>query len=582
MAHELSTADKLSSKMTMGSIAKQKIIAEETCTMILSETLTDICLSLPSLLIATDTREVMQVDERNSRYEAVVKSHANVDGFSSRPTQTKNFPQKNQNEMAAPSAVKEAGTQATAYEIVDTIAKTVSVSADFEQHTIAVGTDSTSTGTDDSAGVTPSVRKFITDTVGMSLVTPGCLLDTSNVVKPPGFGEKGSKSEKRSKPSGGRNTSALSMGGGGSNLGNVGGAYGSTMDVEAITTGHSQQDVSGHTHHRRNSKDGLNPMASTASSGNNSNTGGAHNRDTTGKGAGSRTNIANEDSNASEGGGAAAASGPSFTEEDSLQIIRETEINKILTSAMLLKRLQMVERAIQQNKNHRSQLDYRDLPDISPIILVSPDRVKVVDTSDQLFRGLGGPEATKNAYQMKKPLHDNKSRTTSFSHTSTSVNSEMNSPVKDEHKITLESAMADSSNGPKVKRLFCYSNDELVQGRAVTCMVWNSVSTDLLAVGYGKIDTVIDSHKLGEILDEEKQGGLVLFWSLRNPDYPEKILRTKFPVTALAFSKLSPMILAVGLFNGDVCIYDVKRESNWGVPVESSSGMTNSHSDPVW
>ena len=35
------------------------------------------------------------------------------------------------------------------------------------------------------------------------------------------------------------------------------------------------------------------------------------------------------------------------------------------------RRLQLVERAVQQNANHRAQLDYRDLPDIAPLSLIS-------------------------------------------------------------------------------------------------------------------------------------------------------------------------------------------------------------------
>ena len=37
-----------------------------------------------------------------------------------------------------------------------------------------------------------------------------------------------------------------------------------------------------------------------------------------------------------------------------------------------------------------------------------------------------------------------------------------------------------------------------MQGRAVTSMAWNTLNSDLLAVGYGKIDTFVDSNKLGE------------------------------------------------------------------------------------
>ena len=54
-------------------------------------------------------------------------------------------------------------------------------------------------------------------------------------------------------------------------------------------------------------------------------------------------------------------------------------------------------------------------------------------------------------------------------------------------------------------------------------MAWNSVNSDLLAVGYGKLDNFVDNSKLGEAVDEQLQGGLVLFWSLRNPEHPEKV-----------------------------------------------------------
>ena len=140
----------------------------------------------------------------------------------------------------------------------------------------------------------------------------------------------------------------------------------------------------------------------------------------------------------------------------------------------------------------------------------------------------------------------------------------------------------------KFKKLFSYTCSEVVQGRPVNAMVWNTASTDLLAVGYGKTENFIDTFKAGEALNEEKHGGLVLFWSLRNPNYPEKNLKTMYPVTALDFSKLNPMVLAVGFSNGDVSIYDVRREgANWGIPVESSLNVQglhgiSGHSDPVW
>jgi hypothetical protein len=56
--------------------------------------------------------QVAAIEERNARYEAVVTSHRVADGgFISRPTQTINNPQKNQNDMAAPSALRDFGVQ---------------------------------------------------------------------------------------------------------------------------------------------------------------------------------------------------------------------------------------------------------------------------------------------------------------------------------------------------------------------------------------------------------------------------------------------------------------------------------------
>lgn len=134
-----SSAIGLSNKIS-GKSAKGGII-EEFSTIQLSETPTTIHLSLLSLVVASDTREIIVTDEKNARYDALVKSHSNVDGFTSRPTQTVNYPSKSQNEMAAPNALRDAGSQSNSYEIIDTM-KT----SDTSQNDIdgVVGTTTTS------------------------------------------------------------------------------------------------------------------------------------------------------------------------------------------------------------------------------------------------------------------------------------------------------------------------------------------------------------------------------------------------------------------------------------------------------
>jgi len=60
--------------------------------------------------------------------------------------------------------------------------------------------------------------------------------------------------------------------------------------------------------------------------------------------------------------------------------------------------------------------------------------------------------------------------------------------------------------------------------------------------------------------DARATGGLVLFWSLRNPQFPERAIYTASGVTALACSQLIPNLVAVGLRDGTVAIYNLKRE----------------------
>eukprot|EP00913_Durusdinium_trenchii_P025793 g24207.t1 len=69
---------------------------------------------------------------------------------------------------------------------------------------------------------------------------------------------------------------------------------------------------------------------------------------------------------------------------------------------------------------------------------------------------------------------------------------------------------------PALQDLFCFDAPQLTQGMTVTCAEWNSNNKDLLAVSYGDTAPV-----------PINPGGLVLFWSLKNPTYPERVIRTR-------------------------------------------------------
>merc|ERR1711865_272690 len=108
----------------------------------------------------------------------------------------------------------------------------------------------------------------------------------------------------------------------------------------------------------------------------------------------------------------------------------------------------------------------------------------------------------------------------------------------------------------------------LTRGRTISCMAWNRVNKDLLAVSYGQFDFI------------NQKDGMVCFWSLKNPEYPERILRMACGVTALDFSLAHPNLLAVGFYDGTVAIYDMRKDSDQAV-LESGQGA-GKHMDAVW
>lgn len=88
------------------------------------------------------------------------------------------------------------------------------------------------------------------------------------------------------------------------------------------------------------------------------------------------------------------------------------------------------------------------------------------------------------------------------------------------------------------------------EGIAVTSADWNPINTDLLAVSYGDID--IDSTR----------PGYLMFWTLKNPSFPEKIITSSSRITACKFSNDNPNLIAVGTYDGIVAIYDIRKKDS--------------------
>lgn len=82
--------------------------------------------------------------------------------------------------------------------------------------------------------------------------------------------------------------------------------------------------------------------------------------------------------------------------------------------------------------------------------------------------------------------------------------------------------------------------------RAVTALAWSPRYSDLFAVGYGSFDFLHPTT------------GLVACFSLKNPGHPEYCFPTAAGVMCLDFHPEHPALLAVGCYDGRVCIFDVR------------------------
>ncbi|KAI8801466.1 WD40-repeat-containing domain protein [Cladochytrium replicatum] len=110
---------------------------------------------------------------------------------------------------------------------------------------------------------------------------------------------------------------------------------------------------------------------------------------------------------------------------------------------------------------------------------------------------------------------------------------------------------------------------ELTRARSVTYIAWNKENEDLIAVSYGE-------SKLGGT----GPAGLLLCWSVKNLEWPERIYKTGSGATALDFSKSNPNLLASGFSDGRISIYDVRK--NEDKSALENSEISGKHRDPVW
>lgn len=104
--------------------------------------------------------------------------------------------------------------------------------------------------------------------------------------------------------------------------------------------------------------------------------------------------------------------------------------------------------------------------------------------------------------------------------------------------------------------------------RQVTSICWSPKYHDMFAVGYGSYEFL------------KQTSGLICIFSLKNPSHPEFTFETGSGVMSLHFHPEHENLLAVGLYDGSVMVYDVHRSTE--TPIYQSDVQTGKHNDPVW
>lgn len=101
----------------------------------------------------------------------------------------------------------------------------------------------------------------------------------------------------------------------------------------------------------------------------------------------------------------------------------------------------------------------------------------------------------------------------------------------------------------------------------------NEKNPDLIAVSYGEYDINISK-------DQELKPGILAFWTLKNPTFPERYLEWDYSITSCMFSKKQPHLIAIGDSQGNVAIFNIRADDL--KPIASTKDLDNKHRDIVW
>lgn len=206
-------------------------------------------------------------------------------------------------------------------------------------------------------------------------------------------------------------------------------------------------------------------------------------------------------------------------ENENKHLVMTNEEFKMIKSDQFKRNLSFVEKILNQSKYHKQYVSYRNYPE--------------VDLRSETSKGVNKFGMMLNRQKPKEGEREE-----------------------------------EDENNRDLKLLFKYQNSQL-DGRNVSCIDFNSINPDLLAATYGEYDLSIDNRE-----------GYLAFWTLKNPESPERLIKTQSRAISCSFSKKDPNLIGVSCYDGVVAIYDIRQSGNR--PVADSKELESKHLDVVW
>jgi len=571
----------------------------EKVTIKIEETETMTLLHIPSLRVwEEDETAAFQADKMNKHYAHVLEKHKEKDKYSSRAAQTFNNSTREKEVQVAPPLTRSVGGEVSTSDLFDIAGKLDSQQA-AGQEVPRIQHESDLLARTKGLGSAESIA------AAQAAAAAGAMGGR-------GGGREG-RAEGSGSGSGGQEDEDEMVfieggeGGSGGGSGGAGGGSHASMTPSALSAHqsfHGGASFRGNTTdvswHQNLSKGGGSSQA-TAAAGASTSTFDTRTGSTSQTGQGSsvmtgtntagQTRIGMSGPGGVGGGGGAGLSVP-------------TPFSRLLSkySHVLQKKLSVLEQAVLQSNLHEAQLLYRNHPEAN------------LERHEEIRRALEAEAAGKG----QKKEEENEEEETGSSLlpplSSLSLSPNVSSATGDASKTTItvtsvaESEDATSATAapvpttPQLVPLWTFSCS-LTKGLNVTCLAWNKQNPDLLAAGYGQMDFgheardkdgraingvlvprlgAAKNNKNSKASQSQPQGGLIAFWSLKNPNYPAKVFHTTSSVTALDFSTEHPHLLAAGMYDGSVAIYDVRESNEYAKAALGSAHSTGKHSEAVW